>query len=79
MKKRVFSVIGLLIMALSLSGCVKFDATMDIKKDKSMDFSIIYAVDTTYFGDETLIDARKTDKNEVGMMMTRMRGSENHE
>ncbi len=56
MKKRVFSVIGLLVIALSLSGCVKFDATMDIKKDKSMDFSIIYAVDTTYFGNETLID-----------------------
>lgn len=29
---------------------------MDIKKDKSMDFSIIYAVDTTYFGNETLMD-----------------------
>ena len=26
-----------------------------------------------------IVDARKTDKNEVGMMMTRMRGSENHE
>lgn len=56
MKKRVFSVIGLLVIALSLSGCVKFDATMDIKKDKSMDFSVIYAVDTTYFGNETLMD-----------------------
>lgn len=26
-----------------------------------------------------IVDARKTNKNEVGMMMTRMRGSENHE
>ena len=26
-----------------------------------------------------IVDARKTDKNEVGMMMTRMRGSEEHE
>lgn len=66
MKKRVFSVIGLLIMALSLSGCVKFDATMDIKKDKSMDFSIIYAVDTTYFGDETLIDDESKGQIEKG-------------
>ncbi len=66
MKKRVFSVIGLLVIALSLSGCVKFDATMDIKKDKSMDFSIIYAVDTTYFGDETLIDDESKSQIEKG-------------
>ena len=26
-----------------------------------------------------ILDARKTDKNEVGMMMTRMGGSEEHE
>ena len=26
-----------------------------------------------------IVDARKTDKNEVGMMMTRVGGSENHE
>lgn len=62
MKKRVFSVIGLLVIALSLSGCVKFDATMDIKKDKSMDFSVIYAVDTTYFGNETLMDDESRSK-----------------
>lgn len=46
-----------------MTGCVKFNASMDIKKDKSMDFTIIYAFDTTYFGDEELLD--DSDKEEL--------------
>lgn len=38
-----------------LTGCVKYDATMDIKKDKSMDFVIIYALDSSIFGDESIL------------------------
>ena len=33
------------LIAIISTGCVKFNAKMDIKKDKSMDFSIIYAFD----------------------------------
>lgn len=42
---------GLLLM----TGCVKYDATMDIKKDKSMDFIITYVLDSSIFGDESIL------------------------
>ena len=44
MKKKIFSIIGVLILLFSLTGCIKFNATMEIREDKSMDFSIIYAM-----------------------------------
>lgn len=54
----------LLVSVLTLlTGCVKFNATMDIKKDKSMDFSIIYAFDTSLFGSQDLLD--DSDKKEL--------------
>ena len=57
----------LMIIAVTfvLTGCVKFNATMDIKSDKSMDFSIIYAFDKTVFGEgnglkeEDMAEAKK--------------------
>ena len=64
MKKIKFLVLICLLGILS-TGCVKFNATMDIKKDKSMDFSIIYAVDKTIFGEanglkeEDMAEAKK--------------------
>ena len=45
--KKNFKTFKLLLIALMLilsSGCVKYNVTMDIKKDKSMDFNIIYAI-----------------------------------
>lgn len=54
----------LLVSILTLlTGCVKFNATMDIKKDKSMDFSIIYAFDTSLFGSQDLLE--NSDKKEL--------------
>lgn len=54
----------LLVSILTLlTGCVKFNATMDIKKDKSMDFSIIYAFDTSLFGSQDLL--KNSDKKEL--------------
>ena len=50
-------------IALLLTGCVKFNANMEIKKDKSMNFSIIYAVDTSMFGDTELL----TDENKENL------------
>lgn len=49
--KYVMVFMGLLLM----TGCVKYDATMDIKKDKSMDFIITYALDSSIFGDESIL------------------------
>ena len=49
--KYVMVFMGLLLM----TGCVKYDATMDIKKDKSMGFIITYALDSSIFGDESIL------------------------
>lgn len=49
--KYVMVFMGLLLM----TGCVKYDATMDIKKDKSMDFIITYVLDSSIFGDESIL------------------------
>lgn len=64
MKKNIGKSIVLAIMIMLLAGCVKFNANMDIKKDKSMDFSIIYAVNTTYLGEDA-INLSEEDKKEL--------------
>lgn len=43
-------------LPILLTGCVKFNTEMVVKKDKSMDFSIIYALDSSLFGDEEILD-----------------------
>ena len=50
--KKIKYLLLLCVFAMTLTGCVKFNANMDIKKDKSMDFSIIYAFDKTVFGED---------------------------
>ena len=44
----------IIAMMFLLTGCVKFNMTMDIKSDKSMDLDILYAVDKNVAGDEEL-------------------------
>lgn len=63
MKKKLCNVLMAFFLMFMMTGCVKFNASMDIKKNKSMDFKIIYAFDTTYFGDEELLD--DSDKKEL--------------
>ena len=53
--KKLRSIILLVVVAFILTGCMRFNAQMDIKKDKSMDFSIIYAMDKSMLGDEELL------------------------
>ena len=55
MKK--FKLVVACLIAILLTGCVKSNANMDIKKDKSMDFSIIYAVNSSLLGNEELLSA----------------------
>lgn len=64
MKKKLRNILSLLIVSFIMTGCVKFNANMEIKKDKSMDFEIIYAIDTTYFGDEE-INSNDEDFNDL--------------
>ncbi len=59
MKKTVKYLILFFIFVFCLTGCVKFNSTMTINKDKSMDYTIIYAFDTSVFGDQSLL----TDEN----------------
>lgn len=51
-------------MAITLTGCVKFNANMDIKRDKSMNFSIIYAFDTSLLGDKDILSSDDIKKLE---------------
>ena len=60
MKKSLY-ILGILVLTLGLSGCVKYNANIDIKKDKSMDFSIIYAMDTQFFGDQEILTSEDRD------------------
>lgn len=61
--KKYFKLIIIIVCLFLITGCVKYNATMDIKKDKSMDFSIIYAVDKSFFENENLIEEK--DKKEL--------------
>ena len=71
MKKQVYNILMMFFLVFMVTGCVKFNAEMDIKKNKSMDFKIIYAIDTTYFGDEELLeDNNKQELEDAGFLVT---------
>ena len=65
MKKKILGSLVLLLILTTMTGCVKYNATMDIKADKSMNFDIIYAFDTNFFGEQQLLkdDERKNVEN----------------
>ena len=49
--KKLKYLLVICLFAIITTGCVKFNATMDIKKDKSMDFTIVYAFDKSVMGE----------------------------
>mgnify|MGYP004601759807 CR=1 FL=1 len=61
--KRVIKLVSIFLILFSLTGCVKFNANMSINKDKSMKYSVIYALDTTIFGNQSIMTDE--DKNEL--------------
>ena len=63
MKKNIKLTALLTLLVISLTGCVKFNSTMEIKKDKSMDYKIIYAFDKSWFGDQEILTSN--DKKEL--------------
>lgn len=65
MKNKIKSVGLLVVLAFCLTGCVKFNTNMSIHKDKSMDFEMIYALDTSMFGSEEVIS---TDDEDIKAM-----------
>ena len=71
MKKIKFLLLIGLLGILS-TGCVKFNANMNIKKDKSMDFTIIYALDKSIFGEqETLKESDLEEAKKEGFTITK--------
>ena len=62
MKKKILYILSLFIFMFSMTGCVKYNATMEIDKDKSMNFSIIYAFDTSVFGDQNVMESDDIQK-----------------
>ena len=67
--KKNFKTFKLLLIALMLilsSGCVKYNVTMDIKKDKSMDFNMIAAFDESFDenGEMNITEAKDEVKNQ---------------
>ena len=65
--KKFKSLLALFMITFLLTGCVKFNANMEIRKDKSLGYSIIYAFDTSMFGDqEALSDDDKAKVEEQG-------------
>ena len=65
--KKFFATFSLVVMLLSLTGCMKFNATMDIKEDKSMDFSIIYAMSKNLLemSDDSETVMSEEEKNQI--------------
>ena len=61
MKKSLKGVL-LLISIFLLTGCVKFNYDMDISATKSVKLSIIYALDTNYFGEDYFEDGDFIDE-----------------
>ncbi len=59
--RKVKYLLLLVLFAIITTGCVKFNANMDIKKDKSMEFSIIYAFDKTLLGEENGVKESNLD------------------
>lgn len=57
--KKIRSLIILLVMTLLLTGCVKYNVNMEIRKDKSMDFKIIYAIDKSLLQGKEAFDEKE--------------------
>ncbi len=68
--RKTIKIFLIAIILLFSSGCVKFNANMEIKKDKSMDFNIIYAIDKNFLDGEKIIDDdEKRELEEAGCIV----------
>lgn len=71
MKKKVLYLSILMVLIISTTGCLKFNATMKVNKDKSFDFSIITAIDKNYFGEqEVFTEEKKKEIRKKGFDVT---------
>ena len=54
--KKIKYLLVLLLFVFSTTGCVRMHADMEIKANKEMTYKVIYAVDTSVFGDTEAVD-----------------------
>ena len=54
--KKLFSILGMVLAAFLLTGCVKFKYDMKIGVFKNVNISLLYAFDKSIFGDTELMD-----------------------
>ena len=64
MKRKVLRVLTLLCLVVMATGCVKYNATIEIKEDKSMNFDIIYAFNIRVFGSSELLSEEERNNIE---------------
>lgn len=70
--KKVKYLLLLVLFAIITTGCVKFNANMDIKKDKSMEFSVIYAFDKSLMtGENALKEEDMAEPKKCGFEVTK--------
>lgn len=59
--KKYLSLITVFILTIILTGCVKYNSTVEVKSNKSVNLNIIYAIDTDILSNEELGDMSITD------------------
>ena len=60
---KILKVLFITIMAFMLTGCMKFNATMEITKNGKFNYTIIYAIDESFLEGKDILDA--ADKKEI--------------
>lgn len=69
MKKKIFLL--LFVFLFSVTGCVKYNGVMEIKKDKSMNMVFSYGLDTSIFGSQELVnDEDKAKYRDMGYVVS---------
>lgn len=59
--KKIKNILLLCLVTILATGCVKYNATMTINKDKSMDFTVIYAFDKSLMGESGSLKEEQFD------------------
>lgn len=57
--KKLRNVVVLLVVTLLLTGCVKYNVNMEIRKDKSMNFEMIYAMNSSLLQGKDVFDEKE--------------------
>lgn len=57
--KKLRNVVILLVITLLLTGCVKYNVNMEIRKDKSMNFEMIYAMNSSLLQGKDVFDEKE--------------------